>query len=251
MEMLSEVDIDLSILIDVISRDPILAATVMKYANSPIYRRLVEIKSVRAAVNLLGTKNVATALLVATMRSFNSPPSKSSEAIWEHCMGVSALARLIARSTDRELTDRAEFLATIHDIGAMTMAVNLKNYTELFQTAITQNRCLIDVEREALGYSHNDITAEALSKLKLPTEITQLINSFHNREAITQINSIDDKLLAILSLAHQLEAQVHGETRVAETMPESMETLVSLLQLSQDDLDDIIEDFEDILNNGF
>lgn len=251
MEMLSEVSIDLSILSDIISRDPILAATVMKYANSALYRRVIEIKSVHKAVNMLGLKNVATIILIATMRSFNNPATKASESIWEHCMGVSALAKLIARKADRSLQDRVEFLATIHDIGAMVIATNHPDYDKIYQTAIDDQINLDQAEKDALGYSHDDISASSLAKLKLPEDMTSLINYFHQRDALTQINNDDDKTLAILSLAHQMEAQLHGETRAQETMPESVETLTALLKLSQDDLDDISEDFEDILNQGF
>ncbi|MDH5516476.1 MAG: HDOD domain-containing protein [Gammaproteobacteria bacterium] len=251
MEMLSEVNVDLSILSDVICRDPVLSATVMKYANSPLYRRVIEIKSVHKAVNLLGIRNVATIILIATMRSFSTPPSSASDAIWNHCTGVSALTRLIARVVDRSLQDKAEFLATIHDIGAMTLAVNLSNYDSIYQSAIDNDIALDQAEINALGYSHNDISTAALGKLKLPEEMTALIHNFHQRPALTAIHSDDDKVSAILSLAHQLESQVHGETRVTETMPESIETLTVLLNLSQSRVEDIIDEFEDILDQGF
>lgn len=251
MEMLSEVNLDLSILSDVISRDPVLAATAMKYANSPLYRRLIEITSVRKAVNMLGIKNVSTIILIATMRSFGSPPTKASEAIWEHSMGVSALAKLIARVVDRSLQDNAEFLATIHDIGAMTLAVNLEDYDQVYLNALNKGTNLDQAESEKFGYSHDDITPEALEKLKLPERLTKLLEKFHQRDAITSIDTKDDKLLAILSLAHQMEQQIHGDTRINETIPEDIETLISLLKLSQDNLDDIKEDFEDILAQGF
>lgn len=248
MEMLSEVNVDLNILSDVISRDPVLAATAMKYANSPIYRRLIEIKSVRKAVSMLGIKNVATIILIATMRGFGTPPTKASEAIWEHSMGVSALARLIARVVDRSLQDRAEFLATIHDVGAITLAVNLPEYDELYMTALTTGEYIEDAEEQALGLVHDEVTPVALDKLRLDEEMTSLLKHFHNREPLTQINDENDRLLAILSLAHQLEKQVHGDTRINSRLPESIETLMSLLQLSQDD---ITEDFEDMLSRGF
>ena len=251
MEMLSEVNVDLNILSDVISRDPILAATAMRYANSPIYRRLVEIKSVRKAVSMLGLKNVATIILIATMRGFGTPPTKASEAIWEHSMGVSALARLIARVVDRNLQDKAEFLATIHDIGATTIAVNLDEYDAIFQQALDQKINIEDAEKEEFGFSHDDITPQSLAKLSLPEDMIQLLDRFHHRDALTDINNDDDKLLAILSLAHQMEKQIHGDTRINSYMPESTDTLISLLKLSQDHIDDITEDFEDILSQGF
>jgi len=251
MEMLSEVNVDLPILSDVICRDPVLAATVMKYANSPLYRRLIKIDSVSKAVNMLGIKNVATTILIATMRGFNTPPTKASASIWEHCMGVSALAKLIARIVDRTIQDKVEFLATIHDIGAMTLAVNLQEYDTIYQAALDNKTDLTQEEKTKLGYSHEDISPDSLAKLKLPEDMTGLIDNFHNRSALTEINNDDDKLLAILSLAHQLESQIHGETRVTETMPESIDTLMMLLKLNQDDIEDITEDFENILNQGF
>jgi len=251
MEMLSEVHVDLPILSDVISRDPVLAATVMKYANSPLYRRLIKITSVSKAVNMLGIKNVATTILIATMRGFNTPPTKASQSIWEHCMGVSALAKLIARVVDRSLQDKVEFLATIHDIGAMTLAVNLKEYDGIYQNALDNKIELDQAEKDTLGYSHDDISPESLAKLKLPKEMTGLIEHFHNRPALTKITNDDDKILAILSLAHQMESQIYGNTRVSETMPESIETLTMLLKLNPDDIEDITEDFENVLSQGF
>ena len=251
MEMLSEVNVDLNILSDIISRDPVLAATAMKYANSPIYRRLIEIKSVRKAVSMLGIKNVATIILIATMRGFGTPPTKASEAIWEHSMGVSALARLIARTVDRELQDKAEFLATIHDIGAMTLAVNLDEYDTVFQKALDEKTNIEEAEKAAFGISHDDITSQSLEKLSLPDNMRQQLDRFHHRDGLTELNNDDDKLQAILSLAHQMEKQIHGDTRINSQMPESTETLITLLKLSSDDIDDLTEDFEDILSKGF
>lgn len=251
MEMLSEVTVDLPILSDVICRDPVLAATVMRYANAPLYRRVVKVNSVHKAVNMLGLKNVATTIIIATMRNFNTSSTKASESIWEHCLGVAALSRLIARKIDRSLQERADFLATIHDMGAMVLASNLTEYDQVYQAALDQQINLNQAEYEAFGYSHDEVSATSLAKLKLPEEMTALIDNFHQRPALTKINNDDDKLLAILSLAHQLEAQIHGETRVKESMSESTETLISLLKLSQDDIEDISEEFEDTLNNGF
>lgn len=251
MEMLSEVNVDLNILSDVISRDPVLAATAMRYANSPIYRRIVEIDSVRKAVNMLGTKNVATIILIATMRGFSTPPSRASEAYWEHSLGVAALARLIARRVDRSLQDKVEFLATIHDIGAMTLSVNFDDYDELYLNTLASGQCIVMAENNHYGMTHDDVTPMALQKLQLPDDILPLLQNFHHRKPVTEIRSEDDKMLAILSLAHQLEKQVHGDTRVFSRMPESSELLISLLKLDDDEIDDIIDDFEDILSQGF
>ena len=252
MEMLSEVDIDLGTLADVISRDPVLAATVMKYANSPLYRRITKIKSVRNAVNLLGLKNVATAILIATMRSFNQPPNTASETLWEHSTGVAALARIIARDNYRALADKVEFLATIHDIGALVLASNLgKQYVDILKTATEEQRNLEEVEQEILGYTNDDVTPYVLEKLKLPEEFSGIICHLHNRTSITELTNEADTCTAILSLAHLLEKQIYGELRFNENIHEGMETLCTLLKISDDKLDDITEEYEELLGKQF
>ena len=249
MEMVSKPDADIMILADLISRDPMLSATIMKYANSPMYRRMVEVTSIRNAVSLLGLKNVSTAVAVATMRSFNVPPNAATETIWEHSFGVSALAKKIARHCCRRLADQIEFSAMVHDMGALVLAANFKDeYSTVMTQAINQQQPLEKLEQESLGISHDQVLVKMAEDMRFPQNTISVLSTFHAHEPLLDVKTDDKMQMAVLSLAHHLEHRAYGESRAPETIPDSVENLQKLLRISSETLDDIVEEYEDILS---
>jgi len=67
MRMLEADEVDMQSLVRAIVLDPVLSSTLIKYANSPAHRRAREAGSVQQAINVLGTRQVRAAAMVATV----------------------------------------------------------------------------------------------------------------------------------------------------------------------------------------
>ena len=252
MEMLAKDDVDISALADIAAKDVTLSASIIKYANSPLYRRAAEITNVRNAISILGLKSIRTATSVAAMRAMSDDDNIMVEGILEHCNTISALTKLIAKECAPDLADNAEFSAMLHDLGAIVLASNFKEQYQAIKTAAdTQQQPLEAAESDAFSLSHDDILATLAEKMRLPQVTLQALDNLHTRPSFVTIESDAQKISAIISLAHHLEAHIYPETYTLESLPDSQESLESLLSISPDDIDEIIETYQDLISNEF
>lgn len=96
LELLASNDIDFNCLGDFLSKDPLLSATMLKYANSPVYKREVKISNVRTAISILGLKTCIMAVSFAIMKSCDKPSFPATEKIWQNSINISTIARILA-----------------------------------------------------------------------------------------------------------------------------------------------------------
>ena len=66
----SGLDISFTELESIIKVDPGLSAKILKVANSALYARRSEIKSLQTAITMLGFKNIRSLILLVTASSF-------------------------------------------------------------------------------------------------------------------------------------------------------------------------------------
>ena len=237
IEMLGQDDISLQKLCKVISVDPILSSTLLKYANSPLHRRSNQVTNVNIAVNLLGMKNVRAAAMMATMRAFSGDDNSVNLLIWEHSITISALCRLIAEQVSRQIVEEMELIGTLHDMPALVMSTNYPTeYKELIESAKENNTPHEVLWNELFGISQDDVMVRFSKEFRLPEMIDAVLRAYHSREPITTINGEEDKYLAILALAHHIDRQI------TEGHMEEMDDLMQVLGLNQDDVDNLIED---------
>ena len=236
-----------------ISEDPVLSATLIRYANAPLYRRRVEIRNVLNAVNLLGIKNVRLAVYVATMRSFSDMATDTHNMLWEHSFGVSALAKIIAKKTCPRQADDIELTALMHDMGSLVLSTNFPGeYDQLMKHSIEQQIPLHIVEKEMFGKTHDEILTLIADDIRLPDVTRQALSFFHEREPLSEVKTALHFHIAVVALAHHLEQSVYSvKGHPVESIPESLDTLQLYLDLTSDDLQNIIEDYEHMLNEKY
>ncbi|NOQ93608.1 MAG: HDOD domain-containing protein, partial [Methylophaga sp.] len=249
MELIASDDYSLPELSDIISRDPALSATLLKYANSPMYSSATEITNVNRAISVLGAKALRAAIMVATMRGFTKPDD-TSQLLWEHSQAVSLIAKLIAKRHFPHLADDIELAALIHDMGALVLASNYPDqYGKIVQTAISidNTSTLSQLENETFGVIHDEVTASFITSCRLPEITGQILADFHHRAPFIETSDIIQQQTAIISLAHLLEEQINSHNaRLNEVIPESLESLQIHLGLTEDDVENFIEDYDEI-----
>jgi HD-like signal output (HDOD) protein len=116
-----------------ISRDPALVGSLLKLANSPIYRRGSKpIESVERALAVLGTQGVrslvAAALMQPVFRNAGGDAINFAEIIWEHTQRSAAAAELHATAVESSDPFAAQLVALVMGLGAIVV----------FRTAVDQ-----------------------------------------------------------------------------------------------------------------
>lgn len=245
-------DVDMNILGNAVISDPMLSATLLKYANSPLYRRILEIKNVRNAISLLGMTNVKAAIIVATMRTYCQPINQVKEILWQHTIRVSTLAKLIAGKYCRSIMDEVELTALIHDIGALVLATNYPaEYENVLDSAEKDKASIVEVEKQMFGVAHDEVTAYFSSSMRLPEVTKDALLDFHMRPPLSIIDHDSDRHIAVVALAHIIEQELPNVLSLKESLANNKQQLLSSLQLNENIYNEVVEEFADAMSQGY
>lgn len=246
MEMVSDENFDILKLSKAISQDPVLSSTVLRYANAPLYRNLVEITNVRQAISILGLKNVRMAVVVATMRSFNKQPGKLAQIFWDHSFSIATLCRIVAKKVKPQLAEDIELTGLLHEMGALVLITNFKQqYQEVVDTSFSEGVDLEEVEKRVFGVNHNELLTRLLDDMRLPEMTFYAINDLADMDAVELLGRDVDYHMAVVALAHHILNSLAGTAQhPVEHMPDNLASLSEKLGLSQGDIEKIISDYE-------
>jgi HD-like signal output (HDOD) protein len=198
-----------------IAQDPIISAKIIGLANSPLLGATRHIAAIRDAAMLLGltrVKSVATG--IAVMSLVNKPIGRfNPQELWMHSMGVAFAMLPVVRAmpANKRPQDDMIFLAGIlHDIGYLALAhLDTQRsddlHTRLF---IEPDRLAIEVERELLEVTHDELGAELAKFWNLPGEIVTVLRYHHTPDVaeaaegqpLVRIVNLTEKLLPMLGL---------------------------------------------------
>lgn len=171
-------DVSFAKIADVIEKDTVLAGNVLKLVNSAIYGRSRNVNSIRHAVSILGViklRNAALEMSIARMwNSIPTPLEWSMARFNQHSIATAILADLLSQEVPVDYPEGAFVAGLLHDLGLLLTAVALpEQYREL-----DQGGC----EEEVLGYTHGELSAEALGAWNLPEPIQNAVRYHHSRE---------------------------------------------------------------------
>ncbi|HLP97687.1 MAG TPA: HDOD domain-containing protein [Sideroxyarcus sp.] len=193
-----------------IGQDPMISAKLIGLSNSPLLGVTRHVTTVKDAAMLLGltrVKSVATG--IAVMSLVNKPIGRfDPQDLWLHNMGVAfamlpVVHAMPARSRPQ---DDLIFLAgMLHDIGYLALAhLDTQSSDDLHTRMIIEpNRPSIEIEREIVEVTHDELGAELATYWNLPSEIIAVLRYHHTPDAaaategqpLVRIVNITEKLL--------------------------------------------------------
>jgi len=113
-------------LAQMIARDPALVGSLLKLANSPVYRRGNQpIESIERALAVLGTQGarslVAVALVQPVFRTSSNDATQFPEIVWEHTYRAAAAAEVHAAAVEGSDLLAAQLVALVMGLGAIVV----------------------------------------------------------------------------------------------------------------------------------
>ncbi len=237
LKILQDDEPDIPLLSRTVLQDSILSLTLIKYANSPLYRRTTRIDNVPAAIRVLGTRNIRSAIIMATMRPLVRSQDPVARLIWQHCSDISFLCERLTRlSPHPELADEMTFLGLTHDIGMLVLAYN---FPDIYEAIIDVSaRELVDVsnlEQSHLGIRHDDIVEHILRDFRLPECHIALLSAYHS-DFCTLDGDTQSVRRAILDAAHYIWQDSHQARSFHEQTGTSYPDTLTFLKITEDDI---------------
>ncbi|HIH2745431.1 TPA: HDOD domain-containing protein [Burkholderia lata] len=197
-EMTKDGDANLHDVIEKVREDQLLSAKAISTANSSYFMKPNKIASVEQAVTLIGISMLHVMVITSGVtRAFPKVPHMPMAKYWRHVLTSSFMAIEMAKRAGAE-QEEAFTAALMQGLGILLMHVRLpsdaKKVVKIVDPLDFEGR--IPVEAEILGVSHNEVTAELLSRWHFPERIQKVIFAYPNPQS-------DDLLGKILFASSQ------------------------------------------------
>jgi HD-like signal output (HDOD) protein len=232
---LQDPDLPVERIAAIVSVEPLVAAKLVRLANSAHYNRSgLDVRNIPAAITRLGIDLVrVTALATASKQMLLSKDMVAfrdlSTALWKHSIKSATAARILAREYTALSPDEAMLAGLLHDFGAFYMLYRAARYPELCERP--------DTVKYLIMQWHDSIGLALLNALGLPEEIVQAtISHDHPRDlAPTAVKTLADVVYVsnILCGAHfewlyqDIDPGVMGSELLRETFADVLPAIES------------------------
>ena len=153
--VINDVDSSAADLQKVISRDAALTARLIRYANSPLYRGLNTITSIKPAITRIGFQRVKNAVYAVSMKEVFRTSVKEIERrmdkLWAHSVKVGAQAAILAKKQPGLDADVALVAGLVHDIGQIPLLIKACDYELLISKPDVLDKILLKLHPQLGG----------------------------------------------------------------------------------------------------
>lgn len=195
---------------NIIQKDPLLTANILKFANSPLYGFKEPINSVQQAISLFGISTIVGFTMNQTISNtlnVNFSPYKiGANTFLEIVTMQNAIAYRWQEGLNRENTDIMLAASFLMEIGSLLIAdyITKEDLESPFHEALNSERDLTEIEIELCGRNHLLISADMFEVWGLDPKISKAIRSSATHESLDEVSA----RLAVISTAINLKEQL-------------------------------------------
>ena len=188
-------------LAQVIERDPTISLRLISIANSPVYRGMTKIHSVKASIPRLGLKETLNVVVaIANKNLYETRRTKFKilmDKLWVHALACAYGSKLIAQALNLDDVEKYFLMGLTHDIGKILL---LKEFTE----ASMGPSLSIDTIGANLQEAHIGMGSMLLKRWGFDAEFINVINHHEDEE----FSPDTFKEILVVHLANMLTRQI-------------------------------------------
>ena len=240
--LLETPDFRMDAVIALANEDQALAGQILKMANSTVYMGRVRTETIKDAVIRLGAQQVANLAMAASQAGLHVSEhpliNKVLQSLWLHSHACAAGSRFLARSAGYpQVADQAYMAGLLHDVGKLYL---LKALERLNRMGVGQAALEEDLLLEIFEELHVEQGCRLMEHWNMPKVYYNVVSNHHDSNFDTT-----DTVLTIVRLVNtacKLKGigLVHNPDLDIQAAPET-----TLLQLTQDELDDLYDVLDD------
>jgi putative nucleotidyltransferase with HDIG domain len=227
-----------------IANDPVLTSRVLKVVNSPIYGFPGRISSLNQALILLGL-NVVRGMLLGV--SVFEAMQKTMVGLWEHSLGCAIASRIIAKKKGLKEPEEISIAGLLHDIGKVVMGLKFPDeYGLAMNDAKNGDIFMLEAEKKHFNISHADAGGWIAQKWNFPQNLYEPIE-YHHKPHLAKVVPMQTAIVHFADVLTRAKGfGFSGDNFVPAVHP----TVWQLLDLSDEDLKEIVSELEDSLGEA-
>ncbi len=174
-------------IVDKLSLDPGLVASVIKLSNSSGFITSKRTANLKEAIMVIGLRNLKSIIIAATARTIMDNKYSEFKQVWSHSNKVAFYARILAsqlileKPVKKKLEESAYMSGLMHDLGKIILlATNTRLIDWIYD--LTKNRKVRTstvMEETAIGVSHSHIGKNISKKWNFPSYLVDSIKYHH------------------------------------------------------------------------
>lgn len=166
-----------------IEKDPSVAASILRLANSGGFVTSGRVDSIARAVGILGMNNVRSLVVAHSSRQILEKNYKVFEDFWQHASQTALYCRLIAEETGhRKVADTVYLGGLLHDLGKILLySLEPEEVKKINGLNLDRTEASTAVLEEiTLGLSHAEVGARLARKWNFGEALTEMIHNHHS-----------------------------------------------------------------------
>jgi putative nucleotidyltransferase with HDIG domain len=183
LEQLDNVAADAKSLESVIEDDPVLAAKILKVANSPLFGVSGQVTKVSHAIVVLGFDEVKNLVIgLALTQSFPGDLSAigvSAKDLWMHSIAVGKTAKAIAEESSGVDPEEIFIAGLMHDLGRFLICLYFEDHLPGIKKIEEEKQVPMFKAEELYGLSHAEAGAYLAKKWELSNWLVNVIRYHH------------------------------------------------------------------------
>jgi putative nucleotidyltransferase with HDIG domain len=162
-------------------RDQVLAASLIRVANSALYGSCRDATSLTSAIVRLGTEVAAQVVIAASLKPLFA--SAALRDLWQHSTTAASVCAQLATRGGVATTGQAVVLGLVHDIGRLVMQALPGGGASAHARITVTSACVGAADYVVCGRDHAQLGAELLERWNFPPAFVKAIRHHHRPEA--------------------------------------------------------------------
>jgi HD-like signal output (HDOD) protein len=223
-------------MVAIISKNAMLAADVLRIANSPVMRPKQVSKTIPQTVAILGTVNLKNMVLASALKQAFGGNTTIRD-IMDNSTDVAFCMVELANGVQGVTPDEAYLCGLFHNCGAFLLSCkDAKAYSELFFQSLSLPMTAINREEALLNTNHAVVGLLMAKKWQLSAEITQAIYDHHMLQCDSISNEKVRLLVALIKVGNGIVSEVSMGSYIGAEMTEQFNDGVETLMLDDKDI---------------
>ena len=207
---------------EVVAADPVLAARIVRMANSPMYAQQREVGTLARAITVLGfeaTGSAAVAIsVVGSLGNSATDGDLDCQLFWRRSLLAAMVGKVLASGLHGADPDEVFLACLLQDIGMLALARAVPGLYSGTEDDQLHQELLIAREHDRCGADHSIVGAWMVDAWKFPDEIQQGILASHDLEGVSDESDAKDfcACVAVSSAVAEAFLERSGQRRIGE-----------------------------------